>query len=128
VTKRLSEYHLNQWIEAAGECPQCLSRHLQVMITWVDETGDCGDIVVRCLVCGFTDCDVAGWTVDSCTRNILGKPYTPIKLRTNVGPCVACERLVVGVPLILFIDEGRGGELDFCSSCFEKVGLLETLK
>lgn len=127
MTKRLSEYPLNQWIEADGECPQCLSNHVQIMISWIDESGNFGDIAIKCPICGFEDCDIVGWELKSKPYTILGKQYTPLKSRANVGPCVACERIVVGIPLILFLDEGRGGELDFCFECAEKLGILEAM-
>ena len=78
-----------------------------------------------CLACGFTDYDIAGWEIGHKTYTILGKKYTPLKSRANMGPCVACERIVVGVPLILFIDEGRGGELDFRMECAENLEIFE---
>ena len=127
MTKRLSEYPLNQWVEAAGECPQCQSKQVQVMITWIDDSGNFGDIAIKCLNCGFSDYDIAGWEIGDRTYTILGKQYIPLKSRANTGPCVACGRIVVGVPLILFIDEGRGGELDFCMECAEKTGVLGVL-
>ena len=125
--KRLKDYPLNQWLEAAGECPQCQSKSVQAMVTWVDESGDIGDVSLKCLVCGFTDSDIAGWIIGSQTHLILGKRYLPLTSRANVGPCVACEKIVVGVPLILFIEEGRDGEFDFCFSCAEKQGILESI-
>ena len=51
----------------------------------------------------------------------------PLKARGNIGPCLACSCLVVGVPLILFIDEGRKGEFDFCFKCASGLGLLEEI-
>ena len=125
--KRLKDFPLNQWLEATGECPQCQSKSVQAKVTWVDESGDFGDIALKCLICSFTDHDIAGWKIGSQTHPFLGKQYLPLTSRANVGPCMACEKIVVGVPLILFLDEGRDGELDFCFSCAEKLGLLESI-
>ncbi len=127
MTKQLAEYPLNQWIEAAGECPQCNSKQVQVMLTWLDKSGNLGDVTIKCLTCGFSDYDLAGWKVGSKAVTILGKQYTPLTSRANVGSCVVCDRIIVGVPLILFINEGRGGELDFCTECAEKTGVLGAL-
>jgi len=76
----------------------------------------------------ISEMDFAGWEFMDKTFRFRGREYYPLKSRANVGPCLNCGRLVVGVPLILFIDEGRGGELDFCFECVEKLGILGGLR
>jgi hypothetical protein len=43
----------------------------------------------------------------------------------DVGPCLGCWRLVVGVPSLLF---GSQGTLAFCLTCFRERGLAQWLQ
>lgn len=140
MKKVLRDYPLREWMEAADGCDYCKAKY-QVRVTWVDETGCFGDVEYR--ISHREDCperfddggtnvrsiDIAGWEYhDKPLGTFRGVEYYPLKSRTNVGPCLECGKLVVGVPLILFIDEGRGGELDFCFSCAKEKGILDLLQ
>lgn len=141
--KLLKDFPKNQWLEAADGCEYCKEKY-NVMVTWVDETGAFGDIVKK--LEHKEDCperfdyetgveqgqillhDIAGWEFMDKPVKLFGKKFIPLKSRANVGPCLSCWKLVVGVPLILFIDKGRGGELDFCFTCAQKLGILDNLR
>ena len=133
---RLKDYPLNEWMEAADGCQYCKAK-TKVMVTWVDESGDFGEVHIQhqheddCLdqEQEFGDhIDVAGWEFNPRAMVVVaGRAWTPLKACANVGPCLNCGALVVGVPLILFLDEGWKGELDFCWNCSEELGLLDTI-
>jgi len=144
--KLLKDFPLHEWMEAADGCEFCKAKY-QVQVTWVDETGSFGDVEYKILHkvdCpgkyeGYedepdeafefqTNTDVAGWEFMDQPFNLRGKLYYPLKSRANVGPCLKCGKLVIGVPLILFIDGGKGGELDFCFDCAQESGILEGAK
>jgi len=137
--KLLKDYPLNEWIEAADGCEYCKAKY-QVRITWIDPEENVGDVEYRirheedCLgkydlrgveiLEDDVDADIGGWTYMEKAIAFRGLNLYPLKSRANLGPCLICEKLVVGVPLILFIDEGRGGELNFCFGCAEEKGIL----
>jgi len=138
--KQLKDFPFWEWFEAVDGCDFCGAKY-QVRVTYVDDSGYFGDVEYR--VSHAEDCaerfdeelntaesifDMAGWEFTDKPVTVLGKQFLPLKTRANIGPCLNCGKLVIGVPLILFIDEGRGGELDFCSLCFEKLGLWKELK
>ena len=150
MKKLLRDYPAREWMEGADGCQYCGAKY-EVRVTWVDETGCFGDVEYR--ISHKEDCperfdisingvdmaegvnvDVAGWEYHD-------KPFTlrgphgrgcvelyPLKSRVNVGPCLLCEKLVIRAPLILFIDEGRGEELDFCFGCAEERGILKEME
>lgn len=143
--KNLTDYPKNQWIEATGECEACHAIP-EVMITWIDEHGDLGDVLFR--IKHAPDCyemydldgeetsgeenDVAGWTVSKKKLRLILKEaglkeYEGFSKVANVAPCSVCERLVMGVPLILWSDD-KGAEYHFCFTCAKKEGLLNALK
>jgi len=137
--KNLKDYLRDEWMEAADGCDLCGAVY-QVRVNWVDDTGCFGDIVYR--ISHTDECperwesvseeegeesDYAGWEFMENPFTFKGKQYYPLKSRANIGPCLECGKLIIGVPLILFIDEGKGGELDFCWSCAEKLGILKEL-
>lgn len=142
MRKLLKDYPRDEWMEAADGCESCGAKY-QVKVSWVDDAGIFGDVVAR--VEHREDCpkrydewtgedveteeviDVAGWEYMEEPHTLLGREYYPLKSRANIGPCLECGRLVIGVPLILFIDQGRGGQLDFCFECAEKLGILRAL-
>lgn len=140
----LKDYIKNEWLEAADRCEYCGAKYV-TKITWVDETGCVGDVEWR--VYHSSECpdlleldveavnpkfigdfDVAGWEFMKNTVKVAGKEFTPLKSRANIGPCLNCGKLIVGVTLILFINHGKGGELDFCFPCAKKLGLLDNLR
>jgi len=135
--KFLKDYPLNQWMEAADGCDSCGAKY-SARVTFVDESGCFGDIEWK--ISHKDDCykiyeeeetegsDIAGWEFQDKIHQILGKTFLPLKTRANIGPCLECGKLVIDAPLILFIDEGRSGELDFCFGCAETLGILDQLK
>jgi hypothetical protein len=138
--KLLKDFKLNEWFEAADGCDTCGSK-AKVMITHVDETGAFGHVQWRIFhkqgcpevyneeTLGIdAEEDVVGWEFEDKPFTFQGKQYYPLKSRANIGPCLACGQLVIGVPLILFIDKGRKGELDFCWECVKSLGIMEMVK
>jgi hypothetical protein len=133
----LKDYPFRTWVEAADGCALCSARY-QVRVTYVDESGCYGDVEYR--IRHAEGCpekvenqagsafDVAGWTYADKPVKLEGKQIYPLKARGNIGPCLNCGKLVIGIPVILFMDEGKGGELDFCISCFETLGLVKRLE
>lgn len=142
MEKLLKDYPQKKWLEAADGCDQCGVKR-EIKVIWIDETGNFGEIFTRIrhskdcserydietgMDCGETLLhDVAGWTFKRKTIRLKGKTFTPLASKSNVGPCLNCGKLTIH-PLILFIDKGRGGELDFCWSCAEELGILNHLK
>jgi hypothetical protein len=139
--KLLSDYPFRKWTKAADGCEFCGAEY-EARVTYVDGSRCYGDVEYRirhredCLERfnegGELDCtesafDVAGWEFADRPLMLNGGEFLPLKSRTNVGPCLNCGRLIIGVPLILFIAKGEGGELDFCFSCFEELGLIERM-
>lgn len=137
--KLLKDYARDKWLEAADVCDYCGARY-EVKVTSVDDDGFFGEVAYR--VSHTKDCtrrydvetgvdlnaevlhDVAGWTFKEKTVAIRDRELLPIASRANIGPCLWCDRLVVQGPVILFIDDGRGGELDFCFGCVKALKLL----
>ena len=141
--KILKEYPRDEWLEAADECEYCKSKY-EVRIHEVDESGCFGLVEWRihhklhcpeimeylegATVTEVSSMDVAGWEYMKEPFKFNGREYYPLKCRANIGLCLECGKLIVGAPLILFIEEGRKGELDFCWSCAKKLGILEMMR
>lgn len=140
--KLLKDFKLNEWFKAADGCEFCGASY-RVMVTHVDGSGCFGSVEWE--LEHKTDCteafneedeywpvehgeDIAGWEFMPEPFTFKGKQYYPLKSRANVGPCLECGRLIIGVPLILFIDEGRKGELDFCPGCVKRLGIMELVR
>jgi hypothetical protein len=139
----LRDFPLHEWFEAADGCDICGAKY-EVMIVSIDKEGVFGFVKWR--ITHKPDCpdrfneetgeeeafqygdDVAGWEFMPEPFTIQGKQYNPLKSRANIGPCVNCGRLVIGVPLILFIEKGKKGELDFCFECVKRLGIMEMIK
>jgi hypothetical protein len=141
--KLLKDYLLNQWMEAAGECQFCRAPY-EARVTWVDETGSFGDVETR--IHHNKDCieryddeginppdedvwagtDIAGWEFHPEKQVIAGKEYSVFSKTANIAPCLACWRLVVDVPLILWPEDG-GWEAHFCWNCVKELGLDKAL-
>ena len=138
MRKLLRDYPAREWMEAADGCDYCKAKY-QARITWVDETGCFGDVEYR--ISHGEDCperfdltspgvdvmdgvnvDVAGWEFKDKPMKLRGIEFYPLKSRVNVGPCLLCGKLVIGVPLILFLDHG---ELNFCFGCAQEKGILQ---
>ena len=131
--KRLKDYPLEEWMEAADGCEYCGAKD-RVMVTWVDETGDFGEVHVQrqhkddCLDKeeGGDYFDMVGWEYSHKVIKIAGREWPTFKSRCNVGPCLNCWKLVVGVPLILC--PGKGDvELNFCLDCAKELDILDSL-
>jgi hypothetical protein len=131
--KRLKDFPLNEWMEAADGCDFCKGKTM-VRVTFVDESGDFGDVDVQrhheidCLdqeVFNGWGSDLAGWEYGKKVE-LFGKEFSSLKSRVNVALCLNCEKLVVGVPLILWLEEGTV-ELDFCFPCADEIGIMKRL-
>jgi len=133
----LKDYPRNEWMDAADFCEVCGARH-QVRVKEVQSDGLYGVVEInerhgpgcpmRFEAYPYERSDHAGWEYASESVELLGREYTPLKARGNVAPCLGCGKLIVGVPLILFLDEGLGGELDFCFNCAMELGILDKLR
>jgi hypothetical protein len=120
-------------MDAADVCDLCGSRP-RVRVDHVDDSGDYGDVTViegHSPGCPYGEdgeeerCDLAGWEYAGSTLRLVGRDWPVLSARLNVGLCLGCGRLVVGAPLILFLDKGRGGELDFCFGCALELGVMD---
>lgn len=144
--KHLKDYTLNEWMEAADGCEFCEAKY-EVKVTWVDDSGNFGDIKYR--IKHNEDCperydqfmpgtlhseledyglvhDFAGWEFSHKVLKFAGREWPTLESRANIGPCLNCWKLVVGVPLILWPENGEV-ELDFCFKCADELGILKTL-
>jgi len=143
VIKQLKDYPLNEWMEAADGCDYCGAKY-EVMVTWVDETGKFGDVTYRIKhedgcpdrYDDFTgepigdtveNVDAAGWTFSERIIPIAGRRWVALKSLANIGPCLNCWKLVVGIPLILWPSNAKV-ELDFCFNCAAELSILDQLK
>lgn len=133
--KQLKDYPFKEWMEAADGCERCGAKN-RVMITFVDESGNFGDITIEyqhkdnCPI-GFEDqfspdVDVAGWEFSQVIRKIAGKEFPTLKSRINIGVCLNCWKFITGVPIMLFL-ENSNLQVDFCDSCTEELGILDLL-
>jgi len=131
--KRLKDYPLNVWQQAADCCEYCGAPYY-IQVIFVDESGNYGEVAFKAE--HTTDCmlepgdkvihDVAGWEFAEKTVGLFGKEWTPIIARANVGPCLNCWQLV-RAPIIMFLQEGKGGELDVCLKCAAELGFFKRL-
>ena len=140
--KHLGDLPRDTWIEAADGCDLCGARH-QVKVRSVE--GHYGEADIRIIHrphCpatydedpggpdGYGVCDrqeSAGWEYGDQKIILGGQEWTPIVARADVALCLGCGRLVVDGLIILFIDEGRGGELDLCPGCALELGVFDNL-
>jgi len=145
--KLLKDFPKGEWFEAADGCEVCGAKY-KVRVIDLDKDGTLGTVewaITHKPDCSerfaedmdefignkeFTesDWDNAGWEFMPEPFTFQGKQYYPLKSRANIGPCLSCGRLIIGVPLILFIDKGRKGELDFCWSCVKRLGIMEMIR
>ena len=133
----LKDYQSGEWMDAADFCEMCGARH-QVKVKEVQSDGLYGVVEImerhgpgcpmRLEAYPYERSDHAGWEYASETVKLFGREFTPLKARGNVGSCLCCWKLIVGVPLILFLDEDRGGELDFCFNCALELGVIDKLR
>lgn len=56
------------------------------------------------------------------TRTFGGKVFNVLGSRGNLAWCCdpECDKVIVGVPITLFVDEGRQGEIAQHQDCFER--------
>lgn len=135
--RRLKDYPLNEWLEAADTCGMC-GAQIHVKVTWVDESGDFGqietkveheeycadlDVGMNPVAHGF---DFVGWEYSHRVITIAGRNWPTFKSRVNTGICLNCEKFVVGIPLIMWPDDGEV-ELNFCFKCAKELGILDLL-
>jgi hypothetical protein len=135
--KLLKDYPRDEWFEAADGCEVCGVKY-QVQIVDMDMDGVFG--AVKWMLKHKPECpeaeeDGEEWDVESAGWEYMSKPYTfrgrqyyPISLRANVAPCLNCGKIIIGTPLIIFIDKGEKGELDFCWSCVKNLKILERVR
>lgn len=130
---RLKDYPMNKWLPGAGECESCGAPY-EVQITYLDVDGDYGSIQIRiqreesCMeeeLYGSPEPEWAGWELKDKPTKLVGRDFWPIIRRANIGPCLNCWKLIPGTPIILFLDQGKGGELDFCFKCAQELGILD---
>jgi len=126
-------------MEAADGCEFCGAKY-QVKVIWVDESGDFGDIETKIehdLGCPevlssfmgvycIENQDLAGWEWSDRRITLSAREWPTFKSHTNIGICINCKKFVVGVPLILWPQDGEV-ELDFCFGCAEDLGILSLL-
>jgi hypothetical protein len=127
--KYLRDFPVDEWFEAADGCDYCGVRY-RVMINMLEEGGIYGEVLIRdghmpeCL--GPDDVDrleLAGWEYGSKRVTINGVAYRSIWHRCDVTICLSCGRLIVDGPFVVLLDGGKHGELDFCHSCVEDLGI-----
>jgi hypothetical protein len=131
--KHLRDFPVDEWFEAADGCNYCGVRY-RVMINMLEEGGLYGEVVVRdghmpeCFGASEVDrLELAGWEYGSKRVTINGVTYRALWRRCDVTICLNCGRLIVDSPVVVFLDGGRHGELDFCQDCVEEFGLLDGL-
>lgn len=122
-------------MEAADGCEFCGAKYFVRVISEEDGFGSVEiritheEIAIPCTITMSTDpiienpvirMDMAGWEYSERVLEIAGRQYPTFRARSNVGICVACERFVVGVPLILFLEDGKY-QADFCFECAEEI-------
>ncbi len=135
TSKQLADYPIGKPFEAADGCQFCSSKY-QVTITEVDDAGmwgtveyslahedDCPD---RWLLDDSNEIDILGWTFSPLRVAFGDWNGQPLASRPNVGPCLNCWRLIIGVPLILF-DPNGAYQMDFCFECVENLQLMNLM-
>lgn len=130
--KRLKDYPVHEWMETADGCIYCGAKH-EIMILDVNESGDLGDIKIRrhheedCFDPESEDVfDVCGWVFSHSKLHIVGREFPTLRSHLNAVPCLNCWKLIVGVPVILFLENGEY-EADFCDTCIQELGILEMM-
>jgi len=121
----LKDYPAGEWLVAADTCREC-GQYLDVKI--IDVKGNYGNAVSRC---GNPNCKdhknevwhVIGWEYNLMSATLRNRTFHPFRDRADIGPCSNCEKLIIDVPITLFIGGGKSGQLDFCDSCFKGLGL-----
>lgn len=134
--KQLADYPVGEPFEAADGCQYCKAKY-QLTITRVE--GDLGNVEYS--ITHEEDCigrwdedgdldrepDIVGWTLSPQLVRLGVWNGQPLTYRANIGPCLNCWKLVVGVPLILFPAAGAY-EMDFCFKCVEDLQLMKQMK
>ncbi len=91
------------------------------------------EVRVRCPDCGFEDEDILLIKYHQQPYLIQGREVKRIIARGNYSLCVACGHILSGCsdhdfPLILFINEGKDGQLDLCIGCANLLGIVRNLQ
>jgi hypothetical protein len=125
------------WLEAAGECEGCHAIP-EVMVTFADAKNNAVDVQFRlkhgpgCYENEYveeisTEEDFGAWEVskDLVHLGLLQgrKSFQGFSRCTNVTPCSSCEKLLYGIPLILWSND-KNTEYRFCFPCAGKEGIL----
>ncbi len=128
--KKPKDYPLNEWLQMGDDC-DCGSPR-EVMIT--GRVDDFVDVTKRAHHVNHAyDCsgaeeetDFMSWEFNGKTQNFGGVDYPVMKGHVNGCPCLRCWRLT-DFPILLFLNEGLGGELAFCKYCVERFGMLKMM-
>ncbi len=127
--RRIGDYPQGEWLEAADACQDC-GAHFEVNIEDLVEA-DAATVRVRAAHrdgcewaeeepgAGVTD---AGWGLADVRIELGGQTYQLLDWYLDVMACCGCERLMVGVPLLIFPE---GGILALCWSCAKQWGILD---
>lgn len=137
LKRRLADYPVNQWIEAAGKCNfetddggEC-GKPVEVKIAPHTEDPAASWMKIRCAD-GHEEEDGVGWDVPEQWHDLeqVGK-FFPLLTRSNHAYCNLCGKIIVDVPLILWgphAPDDVKWELNFCFECVEKEKLLDRFK
>jgi hypothetical protein len=136
--KLLKDYPKGEWFEAADGCGCGAKYKVRVIQLYSATFGEIEWVLrhkpgcfERLIAAVESDRGNVGWEFMPKTFRFRGKKYYPLKSISieKVGPCLECGRLIIGVPLIIFIDkENLMGELDFCWECARKLGIMKITK
>jgi len=142
--KRPDDYASEDWFPAADTCQDCGAGYdiLLESMTRDDVATQTTTARIRCQHAATCDAwdetdqeeeaQVVGWWWDPSGRTVelLGVRYPLYGGMAEVYPCVACWRLIVGVPLLLFESNrvGASGAVAFCHGCVEARGLWQMLE
>jgi DNA-directed RNA polymerase subunit RPC12/RpoP len=135
----LSDYPRDKWFETADTCDDCGAKYL-ARVAQLDEDGLFG--LVQYVVTHTPDCEVAydneglvdtdlvtaGWAFAQEQFTFLGRAYWPLVERAEAFPCLECGRLIVTVPITVFIERGEKGMLTFCPECTLAIGIDRVLR
>ena len=134
--RQLSDYPIGEPFEAADGCQYCPAKY-QLTITRVE--GDLGNVEYSITHHDYCtdrwdedgdlehELEIVGWTLSEHIVRVGVWNGHPLTYRANIGPCLNCWKLVVGVPLILFPADG-GYQMDFCFKCVEDLQLMKLMK
>ncbi len=124
-------YPLNQWMQMGDDCECGAPREIRITnvehdVLFVTKRAHhvpgCHDVVGEFGLVEETA--NMSWEFSGKTANFGGVDYPIIWKYANGCPCLRCWRLT-DRPILLFLKEGKHGELAFCKFCVEKYKMLE---